>query len=53
MTVATPSPGQSRHATLVQRAGHDRFEVEILPAREVLGGSGAESEAPATAGGAL
>lgn len=53
MTVATPSPGQSRQVTLVQRAGHDWFEIETFRAREVVGGNGAESDAPTAAGGAL
>ncbi len=39
--------------TIAQRAGRDWFEIETFLAREVVGDNGADTDAPATAGGAL
>lgn len=39
--------------TIAQRAGHDWFEIETFLAREVVGDTGTDSDAPAAAGGAL
>jgi ferritin len=39
--------------TIAQRAGHDWFEIETFLAREVVGDSGVDPDAPTAAGGAL
>ena len=39
--------------TIAQRAGHDWFEIETFLAREVVGDSGIDADAPTAAGGAL